>query len=320
MSLRVDSAQKTLRDRVNLSGVGVHSGKPVTMSLCPGDPNTGIVFVRTNIPGSADIEIPAVSSSVSGTQLCTILGDPGGAFVSTVEHLMAALSAMGIDNLSIEIDGPEAPIMDGCAEAFVDAIDQTGLEVQKAKRQFIRVVKPIRIEEGDAYAEFRPYEGRRFEAIIDYEDSVIGRQEFGIDLTPSSFRREISRARTFGFMRDVERLWEAGFALGSSLDNSVVVGDEGVINPEGLRHPDEFVRHKILDAVGDLALAGAPILGVFRAYKGGHRINATALKALLADESACQVVTLGEKQRERSDGHADLLPGLVAAAYAPERS
>ena len=320
MSLRVDSAQKTLRDRVVLSGIGVHSGKPVSMALCPADPDTGIVFVRTNIPGSVDVEIPAVSSSVSGTQLCTILGDPTGTFVATVEHLMAALSAMGVDNLLIEIDGPEAPIMDGCAEAFVDAIDQTGLEVQKAKRRFIRVVKPIRIEEGDAYAEFRPYEGRRFEATIDFESPVIGRQELGVDLTPSSFRREICRARTFGFMSDVERLWEAGFALGSSLDNSVVIADEGVVNPEGLRHPDEFVRHKVLDAVGDLALAGAPILGVFRSYKGGHRINAIALQALLADESAYEIVTLGDRRQERAEGHADLLPGLVAAAYAPERS
>ena len=320
MSLRVDNAQKTLRDRVTVSGIGVHSGKPVSMALCPADPDTGIVFVRTNLPGSPDVEIPAVSASVSGTQLCTILGDPAGAFVATVEHLMSALSAMGVDNLYIEIDGPEAPIMDGCSEAFVDAIDQIGLEVQKAKRRFIRVVKPVRIEDGDAYAEFRPYEGRRFEAIIDFESPVIGRQELGIDLTASSFRREISRARTFGFMSDVERLWEAGYALGSSLDNSVVIGDDGIVNPEGLRHPDEFVRHKILDAIGDLALAGAPILGVFRSYKGGHRINSVALEALLGDESAYKVVTLGDARSERSEGHADVLPGLVAAAYAPERS
>jgi len=319
MSLRVENAQKTLRDRVTVSGIGVHSGKPVSMALCPADPDTGIVFVRTNLPGSADVEIPAISSSVSGTQLCTILGNPAGAFVATVEHLMAALSAMGIDNLSIEIDGPEAPIMDGCAEAFVDAIDQTGLEVQKAKRRFIRVVKPIRIEDGDGYAEFRPYEGRRFEAIIDYDCEVIGRQELDVELTASSFRREISRARTFGYMRDVERLWEAGYALGSSLDNSVVISEEGVVNPEGLRQPDEFVRHKILDAIGDLALAGAPILGLFRSFKGGHRINALALQALLEDESAYRVVTFGDERAERSEGQADVLPGLMAAAYAPDR-
>jgi UDP-3-O-[3-hydroxymyristoyl] N-acetylglucosamine deacetylase len=320
MTVRVDNAQKTLRDRVTISGIGVHSGKPVSMSLCPADPDTGIVFVRTNLPGSPDVEIPAVSASVSGTQLCTILGNPAGAFVATVEHLMSALSAMGVDNLSIEIDGPEAPIMDGCSESFVDAIDQIGLEVQKAKRRFIRVVKPVRIEDGDAYAEFRPYEGRRFEAIIDYDNPVIGRQELGVDLTASTFRREVARARTFGFMSDVERLWEAGYALGSSLDNSVVIGDDGVVNPEGLRHPDEFVRHKILDAIGDLALAGAPILGVFRSYKGGHRINSVALEALLQDESAYKVVTLGEARGERHEGHAEMLPGLAAAAYAPERS
>jgi UDP-3-O-[3-hydroxymyristoyl] N-acetylglucosamine deacetylase len=320
MSLRVEYAQKTLRDRIVLNGVGVHSGKPVSMSLCPADADTGIVFVRTNMPGAADVEIPAVAASVSGTQLCTILGDPTGAFVATVEHLMAALSALGIDNLSVEIDGPEVPVMDGSSESYVDAIDEIGLEVQKANRRFIRVVKPIRIEDGDAYAEFRPYEGRRFDTVVDYDCPVIGRQDLDIELTASSFRREICRARTFGYMRDVKRLWEAGYALGSSLENSVVIGDEGIINPEGLRYSNEFVRHKLLDAIGDLALAGAPILGLYRSYKGGHRINAAALSALLADKTAYKVVTFGEERIERSEGLAEILPGLMAAAYAPERS
>ncbi len=320
MSLRVEYAQKTLRDRVTLNGIGVHSGKPVSMSLCPADAGTGIVFVRTNVPGAADVEIPAVAASVSGTQLCTILGDPTGAFVATVEHLMAALSALGVDNLSVEIDGPEVPVMDGSSEAYVDVIDEIGLEVQNAKRRFIRVVKPIRIEDGGAFAEFRPYEGRRFDTVIDYDCPIIGRQELDIELTASSFRRDICRARTFGYMRDVEQLWKAGYALGSSLENSVVIGDEGIVNPEGTRYRDEFVRHKLLDAIGDLALAGAPILGLYRSYKGGHRVNAMALAALLADKSAYKVVTLGDERVERSERQADFLPGLVAAAYAPERS
>ncbi len=320
MSFRVEYAQKTLRERVTLTGVGVHSGKPVSLALCPADSDTGIVFVRTNLPGLPDVEIPAVSGSVSGTQLCTILGDPAGAFVATVEHLMSALSAIGVDNLTIEIDGPEVPVMDGSAEAFVEAIDDVGLEIQKSKRRYIRVVKPIRIEHGKSYAEFRPYDGRRFEVTIEYDCPVIGRQSLDVDLTASTFRHDICRARTFGYMRDVEQLWAAGYALGSSLENSVVIGDEGIVNPEGLRHGDEFVRHKILDAVGDLALAGAPILGFYRSFKGGHRVNAMALAALLNDMTAFETVTLEEERGDRIKGRSDMLPGLAAAAYAPERS
>ena len=290
------------------------------MSLCPADPDTGIVFVRTNIPGSPDTEIPAVAGSVTGTQLCTILGDPDGAFVATVEHLMAALSALGVDNLTIEIDGPEVPVMDGSSEAFVDAIDEVGLEVQKQKRRFIKVTKPIRIEDGDSFAEFRPFDGRRIEIAIDYDCDIIGSQSLDVDLTASTFRHEICRARTFGYLRDVEQLWAAGYALGSSLDNSVVIGDDGIVNPEGLRHADEFVRHKALDAIGDLALAGAPILGHYKSFKGGHRINAMAVAALLSDETAYTTVTLGDDGVERGKAEGDVLPGLAAAAFAPERS
>ena len=320
MSLRVEYAQKTLRDRVTLGGIGVHSGKPVSINLCPADPDTGIVFVRTNIPGSPDAEIPAISESVTGTQLCTILGDPAGAFVATVEHLMAALSAMGVDNLTIEIDGPEVPVMDGSSEAFVDAVDEVGLEVQNLKRRYIKIAKPIRIEDGESFAEFRPHEGRRFEIEIDYDCETIGKQTLDVDLTSSVFRHEICRARTFGYMRDVEMLWAAGYALGSSLDNSVVIGDDGIVNPEGLRHSDEFVRHKALDAIGDLALAGAPILGHYKSFKGGHRVNAMALAALLNDDTAYTIVTLGDDGVERSMGQNDMLPGLAAAAFAPDRS
>lgn len=305
---------------MTLDGIGVHGGKPVSINLCPADPDTGIVFIRTNVPGVRDVEIPAVSSSVTGTQLCTILGDPAGAFVATVEHLMAALSAMGVDNLFVEIDGPEVPVMDGSSEAFVEAIDEVGLEIQKNRRRYIRVTKPIRVEDGDSFAEFRPHVGRRFEIAIDFDCDVIGQQTLDVDLTASVFRHEICRARTFGYMRDVEKLWAAGYALGSSLENSVVIGDDGIVNPEGLRHKDEFVRHKALDAIGDLALAGAPILGHYKSYKGGHRVNAMALAALLNDETAFTTVTLGDDGIERSKGQGDMLPGLAAAAFAPERS
>ena len=185
---------------------------------------------------------------------------------------------------SIEIDGAEMPVMDGSAAAFVEAIDQAGIETLDVKRRYIRVMKPVRIDSGASWAEFQPYDGTRFEVEIDFDSPAIGRQAFEADINAVDFRRDIARARTFGFMRDVERLWAAGYALGSSLENSVVIGDDNrVINIEGLRYTDEFVRHKTLDAVGDLALAGAPFIGCFRSYRGGHKLNAAALGACLSD-------------------------------------
>ena len=216
-----------------------------------------------------------------------MLGDPAGEHIATVEHLMAALFGLGIDNVVIEIDGHEVPILDGSAMAFVEAIDQAGIETLPVKRRYIRVVKPVRIENGASWAEFRPYSGTRFEVEIDFESPAIGRQLFASDINADIFRRDIARARTFGFMKDVERLWAAGYALGSSLENSLVIGDDNrVINMGGLRYPNEFVRHKTLDAMGDLALAGARFIGCFRSYRGGHRMNAAALRRLLSDRSA----------------------------------
>jgi UDP-3-O-[3-hydroxymyristoyl] N-acetylglucosamine deacetylase len=202
----------------------------------------------------------------------------------------------------------------------VDAIDQVGLVRQSAPRRFIRVLKPVRVDFGPAFAEFRPHAGRRFEVGIDFDCPVIGRQAARVELTPSSFRRDVARARTFGHMRDVERLWTAGFALGSSLENTIVIGENGVVNPEGLRYRDEFVRHKLLDAIGDLALAGAPILGAYRSHRSGHRINAAALATLMARRDAWEFVAEAERAAERAEGFADLLPGLPAPAFAPERS
>ena len=308
--------QRTLRQRVTLSGVGVHGGKPVSIAIGPADPGTGIMFLRS-VSGSPDVEIPARSHAVGATELCTVLGDPAGICVSTVEHLLAALVGTGVDNAIVEIDGAEVPVMDGSAIAFVDAIERAGLETQSVPRRFIKVRKPVHVELGSAFAEFRPYEGARFEIAIDYECAVVGRQAIAFDLSSKSFRREVARARTFGYMRDVERLWSSGFALGSSLENSVVIGDDGIVNPEGLRYRDEFVRHKALDAIGDLALAGAPILGAYKSFKGGHKLNQLALSALLADKSAWSFVS-AEERTKRPEGRAELPAGMPVPAYAPE--
>ena len=301
--------QTTLKSPVTLTGVGVHSGQPVAAHVGPADADTGIVFHMAD--GS---EIRALVSEIGATDFCTLLGNPSGEHVATVEHMMAALFGLGIDNAAIEIEGKEAPILDGSAAAFVDAFEQAGIEQLAEKRRYIRVVKPVRIDTGASWAEFRPYSGTRFEIDIDFDAPAIGRQSFKSDVDAAVFRDEIARARTFGFMRDVERLWAAGYALGSSLENSVVIGDDGaVINVEGLRYPDEFVRHKTLDAMGDLALAGARFLGCFRSYRGGHKLNAAALRHLLADSSAFEIVEATRRERGRS---AELI-AVNAPLYAP---
>ena len=313
MGIELYDYQTTLKSRVSLTGVGVHSGKPVSIHFNPADPDTGVVFHK--VGGEFDgAEIGANALAIGGTDLCTMLGDPMGAHVATVEHLMAALLGLGIDNVLIEIDGSEVPILDGSAAGFVDAIDQAGVEPLAVKRRYIRVVKPVRIENGASWAEFRPYDGTRFEIEIDFESPAIGRQAFASDINPAAFRRELSRARTFGFLKDVERLWAAGYALGSSLENSVVIGeDHRVINMEGLRYTDEFVRHKTLDAMGDLALAGARFIGCFRSYRGGHKLNAAALRRLLSDQSAFEIVETIRRERGRS---AEMIQ-VNAPVYAP---
>lgn len=318
MSSSSERRQRTLEKRVSLSGIGVHSGIPVTISLCPAAPDSGIVFLRGNLANSADVEIPARSHAIGSTELCTVLGDPNGATVSTVEHLLSALAGLGIDNALIEIDGPEVPVMDGSARAFVEAIDSVGIRVQSAPRRWIRVEKPVRVDLGSAHAEFRPHPRTRIEISIDYDCSVIGRQTFDLDLTPKRFRRDIARARTFGYVRDVERLWSAGFALGSSLENSVVIGDGAVVNPEGLRYPDEFVRHKVLDTIGDLALAGMSIQGLYRSHKGGHKLNALALSTLLSRTDCWSIVSSAVEREARPEGRAELPQGLSLPAFAPE--
>ena len=311
--------QTTLRDQAVLTGVGVHSGLPVTLAILPAEADTGIRFVRTSLPGSRDREINADIRSVTATEFATVLGDASGPLVSTAEHVLAALRGLGVDNAVVEIDGPEVPIMDGSAAAFVRAIDQVGLESLDEPRRFIRVLKPVSVVVGDAIAEFRPYSrGFRIEAEIDFDHPLIGRQAIAYDGRPESFRRDFARARTFGFMRDVAKLWSAGYALGASLENTLVVSDSRILNPEGTRFPDEFVRHKVLDAIGDLALAGAPLLGLYRSVRGGHKLNHAALSALMADASAWTVVDAEPVRPAR--GHGDLAAGLAVPAYAPDVS
>ncbi|MEN3397634.1 UDP-3-O-acyl-N-acetylglucosamine deacetylase [Brucella melitensis] len=284
----MNAYQKTIGRAVTLSGVGIHGGAPASARLLPADADTGILFQRSDIKDSAPV--CAHVSQIGATDLCTSLG-AREARIDTVEHLMAAISALGIDNLVVEIEGPEVPILDGTSARFIEAVDSVGVVTQDAQRRFIRILKTVRVEAGNSWGEFRPYDGTRFEVEIDFECPLIGRQKFAHDVDEETFRKELSTARTFGFMKDVERLWAAGLALGASLDNSLVIGDDNsIVNADGLRFKDEFVRHKTLDAVGDLALAGLPFIGCFSSYRGGHRLNAEAVKALLSDETAFEII------------------------------
>ncbi|HZP77262.1 MAG TPA: UDP-3-O-acyl-N-acetylglucosamine deacetylase [Pseudolabrys sp.] len=314
------SKQTTLRDQAAVSGVGVHSGLPATLTLHPAEADTGIVFIRTGVKGMPDREIRADVRAVTATEFATVLGDATGPLCSTAEHVLAALRGLGVDNAVVEVDGPEVPIMDGSAAPFVAAIDQVGIVTLNAPRRFIEVLKTVRVAGKDgAYGELSPHgRGFRVECEIEFDDALIGRQTLGVDVEPMAFRRDVSRARTFGFMRDVSKLWSAGYALGASFENTVVVTEARVLNTEGLRYPDEFVRHKVLDAIGDLALAGAPLLGLYRSVRGGHKLNHAVLSALMADRSAWRLLDAEPAHRIR--GHANVATGLVAPAYGPDVS
>lgn len=284
--------------------------------------DAGFVFVRTGLD-EADREVPAVAASVTATDLATVLGDREGPLVSTAEHVLAALRGMGVDNAIIEVDGPEVPIMDGSAAAFVAAIDQAGIVTQSASRRFIQVLKPVQVAIGDSFGELRPHgNGFRVEVEIDFDNAMIGCQKYSIDLSPESFRREISRARTFGFMNNVARLWSAGYARGASFENTVVFDEARLLNTEGLRFSDECARHKALDAVGDLTLAGLPLLGAYRSVRGGHKLNHAVLTALLADRSAWRVVEAEPARRPRAyvEAGAGMVGGMIAPAYGPDVS
>lgn len=284
--------QKTLKSPIQCNGVALHSGAETTIRLLPADVNTGIVFRRTDI--SADSEnvrlVPALYSNVVDTTLCTVIANSCGVKVATIEHLMSALWGMGIDNAMIEIDGPEVPIMDGSAEPFLFLLECAGVVEQKAPRKFIQITKEITFRDGEGIATIAPHNGFLLDVEIAFNDAVIGTQRGTYDFSRTSFKQMISRARTFGFAKDVERMRAAGLARGGSLDNAIVVGDNGVLNEEGLRFSDEFVRHKALDCIGDYYLAGHRISGKVSVRRPGHGINNKLMRALLADPSAWKLV------------------------------
>jgi UDP-3-O-[3-hydroxymyristoyl] N-acetylglucosamine deacetylase len=309
--------QTTLRAATKLEGHGVHSGSPACITLRPAAANQGFVFVRKGMPDGVDRVIRAKFDAVTATALCTVLGNPEEAAVATVEHLLSAFYGLGVDNVIIEIGGPEMPIMDGSAAVFVEAILAIGITRLTETRRFIKVLKSVRTEEGKGFAELHPWsDGFKLDVEIDYDSPLIGRQRRVFVSEPVAYQREISRARTFGFMRDVEMLWKMGFALGASLDNTVAVGEDKIVNPEGTRYADEFVRHKILDAIGDLALAGMPIIGEFKSYRGGHKLNNQVLRALFADRSNFEIVepmTVAEPVRS-----VQMAASMPAAAFSPD--
>ncbi len=282
--------QRTLKAPVTAAGVGLHSGVRVTITLRPAPPDTGIVFRRLDLPRSPDVKVSALS--VTDTRLCSALV-AGEAKVSTVEHLMSALAGLGVDNALVDLDGPEVPIMDGSASTFVYLLQSAGFEEQPIAKRFMRITKPIEVKDGDKYARLDPFDGFKLTFSIQFDHPAVERtaQALTIDLAEVSYARDIARARTFGFVQEVEALRDIGLIQGGSLDNAVVVDEYRVLNAEGLRYADEFVKHKVLDAIGDLYLVGFPIIGAFSAHKSGHELNNRLLRAILSDESAYQIVS-----------------------------
>ncbi len=280
--------QRTLAEKVTCTGIGLHSGAPVELSLHPARANSGVVLVRTD--GAHPTEFPAAPDCLASTRYATSLGR-GEATIGTVEHLLAALHGLGIDNVRVEVSGPEIPVMDGSAASFAYLIRQAGIFEQDAPRRVLRVRKPIEIRDGAKRIRVEPARGLRVSYIVDFEHPTIGRQGLEeLDLDGEAFEREVCRARTFGFLHEVEALWRAGLARGGSLENTIVLDAAGVMNPEGLRWPDEFVRHKILDLVGDLALLGMPVQGHFFVERGGHALHQRMVAELARHREAWRVV------------------------------
>lgn len=282
--------QRTLKNVIRATGVGLHSGEMVYLTLRPAAPNTGIIFRRVDL--DPVVEIHAKAENVGETALSTTLIEHGQR-VATVEHLLSAFAGLGIDNAYIDLNAPEVPIMDGSAGPFVFLVQSAGIEEQNAAKQFIRIKKPVMLEDGDKWAKFEPFDGFKVSFTIDFEHPAFtGRpQQVDVDFSSTSFVREVSRARTFGFMKDIEKLRENNLALGGSMDNAIVVDDYRVLNEDGLRYEDEFVRHKVLDAIGDLYLLGHSLIGAFNGYKSGHEVNNKLLRKLLAQEDAWELVS-----------------------------
>ena len=286
--------QRTLKNIVKATGVGLHSGCKVNMTLRPAAPNTGIVFRRVDLP--VVVDIPADTYSVCDTRLSTCIGK-GNVRIKTIEHLMSALAGLGIDNLFVELTAGEVPIMDGSASPFVFLLQSAGIEEQPSPKRFIKILKETSVEIGEKWVRFTPFEGFRIDFGIDFQHPVFANanEKVSVDFANTSYVKDISRARTFGFMQDVENLRSQGLALGGNLDNAVVMDEFRVLNSEGLRYEDEFVKHKVLDAIGDLFLLGYPLIGAFEGSKSGHQLNNLLLKKLLKDEEAWEYVSFNEK-------------------------
>jgi UDP-3-O-[3-hydroxymyristoyl] N-acetylglucosamine deacetylase len=307
-------AQRTLKSLTRAVGVGVHGGQRVELTFRPAPPDTGIVFRRVDLPSPVDIEV--TPQAVSDTRLATTIspaGDPGGPKVNTIEHLLSACSGLGIDNLIVDITAEEVPILDGSAASFVFLLQSAGIELQDEPKRFLRIRKPVEIREGEGrtlkWARLEPFEGYKLTFEIEFDHPAVNQtgQRVVFDMGSGNYKREIARARTFGFTKDVEMMRSRGLGLGGSMDNAIVVDDYRVLNGEGLRYDDEFVKHKILDAIGDMYVVGHPLIGAYVAYKSGHALNNKLVRAVLADKDSHEIVTFDDAAKAPA-GLADLAP------------
>lgn len=306
--------QRTLKSLTRAVGVGLHSGQRVELTLRPAAPDTGIVFRRVDLPQPVDI--PVRFDSVSDTRMASTIspgGDPGGPKVQTIEHLMSACAGLGLDNLYVDITADEVPILDGSSASFVFLLQSAGIELQNAPKRFLRVTKPVEVREGQGarlmWARLEPYHGYKLTFEIDFKHPALDAtgQQVSFDMGTGNYKQDIARARTFGFTKDVEAMRSRGLTLGGSMDNAIVVDDYRVLNSDGLRYDDEFAKHKILDAIGDLYIAGKPLLAAYTSYKGGHALNNKLLRKLLADETAYDIVSFDDESRAPA-GFAQLAP------------
>ena len=286
--------QRTLKAAIKTTGVGVHTGARVELGLRPAPADSGIVFNRTDLP--QPIAIPALAANVGDTRLSSTLRH-GSTSISTVEHLMSALAGVGVDNLFVDVSGPEIPIMDGSAAPFVFLLQSAGIVEQSASKRYIRVLVPVEIADGDKWARFEPFDGFKLDFTIDFPHPVFGSEnrQVVVDFAENSYAKEVARARTFGFMEDVEAMRAAGLGLGGSLQNAIVLDEFKVLNSEGLRYDNEFVRHKVLDAIGDIYMLGHPLIGQYTAYKSGHGLNNLLARTLLARPDAFEIVTFKDE-------------------------
>lgn len=307
-------AQRTLKSITRAVGVGVHSGQRVELTLRPAPADTGIVFRRTDLPQPVDI--PVNPGTVSDTRMATTIspeGDPGGPKVQTIEHLLSACAGLGLDNVYVDITGEEVPILDGSAASFVFLLQSAGIELQKAPKRFIRVLKTVEVREGEGptlkWVKLEPHHGYKLRFEIEFGHPALNAtgQSVTFDMASGHYKRDIARARTFGFTKDVEMMRARGLGLGGSMDNVIVVDDYRVLNSEGLRYDDEFVKHKMLDAIGDLHVAGKPLMAAYSAFRSGHALNNKLLRTLLADPTAYEIVSFDDA-RQAPQGFADLAP------------